>query len=230
MSTRLLTPEYTSPEQIRGEPTTIASDVYALGVMLYELLTGQRPYAFSSYDPRELARVVGEVAPLPPSQAVSRADASSAELCAVQRGMTTPRLARALAGDLDNVVLCALRKEPHRRYATTVERFADDVARYLDGRPVAARGDSLRYRALKFVRRHRFGLAAATVTSAALLLGGVGMWWQRTLAEEAATAQRVTDLLLDTFAAAEPGETSYGNACALVDRAAAHVDAYHLQG
>jgi tetratricopeptide (TPR) repeat protein len=127
-------------------------------------------------------------------------------------------------------VLCALRKEPHRRYAT-VERFADDLARYLDGRPVAARGDSLRYRALKFVRRHRVGLATVTVTSAALLLGGIGIWWQRTLArEEAATARRITELLLDTFAAAEPGETSYGNACALVDRAAAHVDAYHLQG
>ena len=140
---RLLTPDYASPEQVRGEPVTTATDIYSLGVVLYELLTGRRPYRVTGRSPEAIARAVCEEEPARPSAAAS-----------------------ALRGDLDNVVLMALRKEPDRRYAS-VEQFAEDIRRHLDGRPVAARKDTLRYRAGKFVTRHK---AAVAATAAAVLL------------------------------------------------------------
>ncbi|HTY41403.1 MAG TPA: serine/threonine-protein kinase [Thermoanaerobaculia bacterium] len=140
---RLLTPDYASPEQVRGEPVTTATDIYSLGVVLYELLTGNRPYRATGRSPEAIARAVCEEEPARPSA-----------------------VAPSLRGDLDNVVLMALRKEPERRYAS-VEQFAEDVRRYLDGRPVAARKDTLRYRTGKFVTRHK---AAVSVTAAAALL------------------------------------------------------------
>ncbi|HYX20247.1 MAG TPA: serine/threonine-protein kinase, partial [Thermoanaerobaculia bacterium] len=133
---RLLTPDYASPEQVRGESVTTATDIYSLGVVLYELLTGQRPYRVTGRTPEAIARAVCEEEPARPSAASA-----------------------ALRGDLDNVVLMALRKEPDRRYAS-VEQFAEDIRRHLDGRPVSARKDTLRYRAGKFVTRHKASVAA----------------------------------------------------------------------
>lgn len=196
---RLLTPRYASPEQLRGEAVTTASDIYSLGVILYELLTGVRPLAAPTESAREIERLVTTQEPLRPSAAVRRATQPRAEpgphsdegetperhgagatgsrgstsarpgrAAAAGRGdANTRRLSRRLAGDLDNVVLMALRREPERRYASVGE-LAEDIRRHLDGLPVAARPSTLRYRAGKFARRHAVGLAAACVLGVGL--------------------------------------------------------------
>ncbi|HET9038998.1 MAG TPA: serine/threonine-protein kinase, partial [Gemmatimonadales bacterium] len=144
---RMLTPEYASPEQIEGRHATTVSDVYSLGVVLYELLTDQSPYRPRSRSPRDLAEAICTTEPVRPSAAVSEADAS---------------LGRRLRGDLDTILLTALRKEPDRRYPS-VEQLAGDVRRHLEGLPVRARPDTFGYRAGKFVRRNRAGVAAAVL-------------------------------------------------------------------
>ena len=145
---RPMTPAYASPEQVRGEPVTPASDVYALGVLLYELLAERPPYCVAGETPDGIARAICEEDPKKPSTAAT--------------------LRRALAGDLDNIVLMALRKEPSRRYGSVVQ-FADDLRRHLEGRPVLARRDSLGYRASKFVTRHK----TAVVSSVAAVMATV---------------------------------------------------------
>src|SRR5690606_26206440 len=135
----VLTPDYASPEQIRGEAITTASDVYALGVLLYELLTGQRPYRLKGRSTSELERAVLEMEPERPSTVVGCVDASGGP---ARRPAEAERLRRQLRGDLDTIVLTALRKEPARRYASA-QQLREDVERYLNGLPVAARGDSL---------------------------------------------------------------------------------------
>ena len=165
---RPMTPQYASPEQIRGETITTASDVYSLGVLLYRLLTSLSPYGPETRTAHELARIVTEVQPTWPSSAVANAAASAS---GVLPGNSPARLRRRLAGDLDNIVLKALRKEPERRYAS-VEQFGEDVRRHLERLPVIARRDSWSYRAGKFIRRHRVGMAATALVLLALI-GGV---------------------------------------------------------
>jgi serine/threonine protein kinase/tetratricopeptide (TPR) repeat protein len=159
----LLTPAYASPEQVRGEPYTVSSDVYSLGVILYELLCGQRPYKVPTGSFLELARVISEHEPVPLSSAA-------------------PQLRRQLAGDLERITAKALAKDPRIRY-NDVRELAGDLRRYLNGRPVLARPATLRYRASKLVKRHK--VAAPVVTLAALLVVGFGAtaWWEARRAE-----------------------------------------------
>ncbi len=178
----MMTPEYASPEQVRGEQITIATDVYSLGVVLYQLLTGRRPYQIKSRSPQEIVQAICEQEPLRPSTAVTRApagvstDGHSQVTLATrtegkQRHINPDKLRRRLRGDLDNIVLMAMRKEPERRYAS-VEQFASDIQRHLDGLPVIARADTFAYRTSKFLSRHKAGVAAALLI-VALLVGGL---------------------------------------------------------
>jgi eukaryotic-like serine/threonine-protein kinase len=178
-----MTPEYASPEQVRGEGVTTSSDVYALGLLLFELLTGRRAHDLPSRKLDDVKRVVLDDAPLRPSVALTRAGSAIAATTATARGSTTiDKLRRQLTGDLDQIVLTALRKEPERRY-TSASALADDVESYLTQRPVAARGESLWYRTGKFLRRHRAGAVAAALVIVALLGGGIATAWEARIAQ-----------------------------------------------
>jgi eukaryotic-like serine/threonine-protein kinase len=152
---RVLTPAYASPEQIWGEPITTATDVYSLGVLLYELLTGAPPLRFGDAAPGEVERAVREQEPRRPSAAALDPDGSGG----TTRDRPRRELHRRLAGDLDQILLKALRKEPNRRYSS-VERFAEDLRRHLRGEPVRARKGTLAYRSNRFLKRHRWQTAA----------------------------------------------------------------------
>ena len=190
-----MTPEYASPEQIRGEPITTASDVYALGIVLYELLTGRSPYPCDTRSTLELTRAVCETEPGRPSTVVLRppppvADADAGKLATAEdlslcREGSPARLRRRLAGDLDAIVLKALRKEPPRRYPT-VDQLSEDICRHLDGRPVAASKGTVRYRAGKFVTRHKLVMAASAAALLAVLGGAYATWRQARIAQHQA--------------------------------------------
>jgi serine/threonine protein kinase/tetratricopeptide (TPR) repeat protein len=198
---RPMTPEYASPEQVRGETITTASDVYSLGVLLYVLLTGHRPYRSEPRDPQGLAKEICETNPPRPSSVIGPADVA-------QRPEGEVRLLRRrLAGDLDTIVLKAMQKEPQRRYAS-VDQLAGDLGRHLQGLPVVARKDTLGYRTRKFVGRHKLGVAAA----AALLLLIVAfavtatVLWRRAVREEH-RARAVSSFLVDLLAVSNPSES-----------------------
>ncbi len=224
-----MTPAYASPEQVRAESITTASDVYQLGVVLYELLTGQRPYRLQGRIPSEMERVICEQDPIRPSTVITQAasppeDARrTPEQVSAVRQTNPDRLQKALQGDLDTIVLKALRKEPKRRY-DSAEQLAEDVERHLGGRPVMAHADTWTYRARKFVRRHRWGVA----TTAAFLVLLVGyastMTWQadrvrEALAQarlEAQKSEQVTDFLVGLYERATPYQAA-GSAAPLSD-------------
>ena len=179
---RPMTPEYASPEQIRGEPITTASDVYSLGVVLYQLLTGRSPYRAGAATPHELSVAIAETEPQRASMVVAQPNTvlpdtgdtkGSADLLSSAREGSPAKLRRRLLGDLDNILLMALRKEPQRRYGS-VQQFAEDISRHLEGLPITASKGSWRYRAGKFVTRNK---VAVTATAAVILalLGGIVM-------------------------------------------------------
>ena len=197
---RLLTYEYASPEQVRGDPITTATDVYSLGVVLYELLTGRRPYAATTRRPEDLERAICEMEPVRPSTRVMQEDEARAvgdrpatptpDAVSRARGGRPDRLQRRLRGDLDTIVLKALRKEPQRRYAS-VEQLSEDLRRHLEGLPVLARPDTAVYRTRKFLRRHRAGVLAAGIMLGVLSAGLFATLWQASIARiERSRAER----------------------------------------
>ncbi|HEY1070659.1 MAG TPA: serine/threonine-protein kinase [Thermomonas sp.] len=190
---RAFTLHYAAPEQIRGEPVTTMTDVYSLGVVLYELLTGSKPYRLKRQTDAEWEEAILDGVPQRPSQAAARAEPAAC------RPYSPARLARALAGDLDNIVLKALAKCPTRRYVSA-EALSQDLLSYLRGRPVLARGESLGYRTRKYMQRHRWAIGAIGAILAVLstALGVVGWQAQRAL-REAERAQAMQRFVAELF-------------------------------
>ncbi|HUF10523.1 MAG TPA: tetratricopeptide repeat-containing protein kinase family protein [Rhodothermales bacterium] len=214
---RVLTPEYASPEQLRGDAITTASDVYSLGVVLYELLVGSRPYEVDSRTPIEIERSIADSRIAAPSTLFARTSSDAAaehandqptpSNVASARGITVPKLRRRLQGDLDTIVLKALRKDPARRYAS-VEALVEDLRRHRIGLPIEARPESMLYRSGKFVERYRVGVSIAAVVTF-LLIGAVGVSLNlaRQKAMESVKAQQVTEFMASMFSSSDPDRT-----------------------
>ncbi|MDQ2855595.1 MAG: protein kinase, partial [Acidobacteriota bacterium] len=189
---RVLTPEYASPEELRGLPVTTSTDVYSLGVVLYELLSGHSPFHFESRSPEDVARMITGLPPPKPSVVITRVEATrptngnaavqpTPEEISLRRDGSVERLRRRLAGDLDNILLKALRKEPERRYAS-VQEFSEDINRNLRGLPVTASPDTLGYRARKFTQRHKAAVLAAAIVLITLSSATAITTWQARVA------------------------------------------------
>ena len=232
---RAMTPEYASPEQVSGEPITTASDVYTLGVLLYELLTSHRPYRVQGQSAHAFEKVICEAQPERPSVVVTRTGLAPRSLASTgrlakdgqpvitpemaSRARSTPieKLRRQLRGDLDNIVLMTLRKEPERRYPSA-EQLLKDLSRHLRGLPVEAQQDTFAYRTSKFVSRHRVGVVVSTVALlvfAVFIVGsGIRIRQERDRAQfEAEKADEVARFLYNLFDVSDP----YSRASVRVD-------------
>lgn len=225
-----MTPAYAAPEQLLGDPVSTATDVYALGLLLYELLTGQRAHEVAGLPPHEAARLVDSTEPERPSTRVSSAESHEV---AEARASTVERLHRDLDGDLDIICMTALRREPERRYASA-EAFVDDIKRHLASLPIKARPETAGYRVRKFVGRHRLGVAASVAVLTALVLGlGVAIWQWRTAeraqaqtAEALAESRAVSEFAFQIFRTSDPLQEVRGDtvsARTLLERGAARV-------
>jgi len=200
-----MTPEYAAPEQFSGDAITTATDIYGLGAVLYELLTGSRPLTLAGLSPAAAETKVSSEVPVLASRAIADDDAESV---ASERASTPARLRRRIAGDLEMICAMALRKEPERRYAS-VEQLGHDLDRHIEGRPVVARPDRFRYRLVKFVTRHRVGVAAAGGMAALVIAFSAFTALQSArIARERDKAQEVTELLVQAFEIYDPSEES----------------------
>jgi serine/threonine protein kinase/Tfp pilus assembly protein PilF len=217
---RVMTPDHASPEQIRGQSITTSSDVYVLGVLLYRLLCGTSPFFISSMRLSEIERAICEKDPPPPSEMVRTDESPEATSIAVVRGTSAKRLRRALDGDLNNIVLMAMRKEPERRYGSA-EQLAADIQRHLEGKPVMARRDTVSYRTTKFVKRHWLPVSAAAAATFMIVAFSVTTYvqsvriaaerdhaaQQRERAErERSRAEEVSGFLVNLFKLSDPEE------------------------
>jgi serine/threonine protein kinase/Tfp pilus assembly protein PilF len=217
---RIMTPDHASPEQVRGQAITTSSDVYVLGVLLYKLLCGTSPFFISSMRLSEIERAICEKDPPPPSQMVGADDSPESKSTAEARATSAKRLRRALDGDLNNIVLMAMRKEPERRYGSA-EQLAADIQRYLEGKPVIARRDTVSYRTSKFVLRHWLPVSAAAAASFMIIAFSTTTYvqsvriaaerdhvaQQRERAErERARAEEVSGFLVSLFKLSDPEE------------------------
>ncbi len=234
---RMLTPAHASPEQILGETITTSSDIYVLGVLLYELLCGCRPFIFpKQYRLIDLEQIICCAKPLAPSVMLNHVEHESSDFVqdiARCRSMSTTRLKRVLKGDIDNIVMMAMRKEPARRY-TSVEQLSNDIKNWLDELPVTATKDSWRYRAGKFSKRYALAIAALTVTFIGFVIFTIVLLQQfhktslqrDAIAVERNRAEQVSAFLLDLFRFSDPSHT-HGNdlkARDLLDASAKRLD------
>lgn len=218
---RAMTPEYASPEQVRGESLTTASDIYSLGMILYELLSGHRPYRFVRRTPEEILSIICETEPERPSAVVMKPGMArqpegepreiGPEQISAERALSPDKLSKHLRGDLDNIVLMSLRKEPERRYASA-QQLANDIEKHLAGEPVIAVRDSRGYRIGKYIRRNKVQTVSAAIILLLLIAASAVTMYQanqvaqqRDLAQlEAARSASVSAFLTSLFRAADP--------------------------
>ncbi|AVP99056.1 hypothetical protein C7S18_18595 [Ahniella affigens] len=208
--TRVFTPEFAAPEQLRGEVVTTSVDVYALGLLLFHLLTGRKPYGITATTPAAYEHAILNLEPQRPSQAVLDRDPDAPTQiidCAAARQLQPQQLSTALSGDLDAIILKALRKEPEQRYASA-SALADDVERYLQHEPVLARRGNLRYRMTRFLQRHALASALGMIAVLSLLVGaGVALWQAEQAAAEARKSRAALDFMTGLFTLADPVAT-----------------------
>jgi serine/threonine-protein kinase len=226
-----LTPEFASPEQIKGEPITTKSDVYSLGIILYRLLTGHSPYKIKSLFQSDISKIITQKEPTKPSEIIFQTVGKSSddekseinpESISKTREGSVEKLHKKLVGDIDNIVSMAIRKETDRRYSS-VELFAVDINRYLNDLPVNAHKDSLRYRSMKFFIRNKFAVISAAIIFIIINIGLAGILWQGYIAAkerdiatlEADKSNRIKSFLLDMISAPDP--VKEGNEVKVID-------------
>ncbi len=229
-----LTPAYASPEQLKNEPITTSSDIYSLGVVFYELLTGEKPFHFEGKSLEEIIKTATQREPAAPSFVEEeKRRRGEEEILSSELSSSSPFLffsSSQIKGDLDNIALTALRKEPARRYQT-VEAFADDIERYLKGLPIEARPNTLKYRAEKYFKRHKIGVLAASLVLLSLIGGIVASLWQAQVARnEKAKAEKVNQFLAqmlnysDPNTAVKKGENELITVKDVLDKAAKQIE------
>lgn len=202
-----LTPEYSSPEQINGEKITTASDIYSLGVLLYEVLTGDQPYRITSSSPSVINKIITEENVLKPSDKVRQTETREQNI----QFINPEKLSHQLKGDLDNIVLKAMHKDPERRYHS-VEQFSEDINRYLLGYPVLAQKDTAGYRISKFIQRHKVGFVSSVIFFLFLVTSAAAIVWQANIAAderdkaktELVKFEEINNFLLEMLSSADP--------------------------
>ncbi len=218
---RLMTVEYASPEQVAGSKITTASDIYSLGILLYELLTGHLPYNFKNKFPYEVEKIITTANPEKPSNIITKQkiiltddgeiNGTSPEEISNLRNSSVDRLKKRLSGDIDNIILMALRKDPARRYIS-VQHFSEDINRYMEGRPVTANTDSMFYRANKFIKRHKIGVSVTLMIIFLLISSGIVIIYQANIAAKerdkanisAAKSDQINNFLNEMLFSSDP--------------------------